>query len=179
MKKLTTTILAVLVIVALAGTSFAYGWGQGMWGGRGPGYGPCQSGDVKGLAGVNLTTEQESRIKSLRDAHLKEIKPLQDQLFSKRGELKLLWLQQQPSQEKINAVQKEIRNLRDQLQDKQTSHRLAVLKVLTPEQQTKVQSFGAGRGFGPGKGFARGGGYGPGGGSCGGYGPGPGPRGNW
>jgi len=170
MKKVVLTIMAVLVIVALTTTSFAYGWGQGMRGGRGPGYGPCQSGDVQGLAGLNLTADQEAKMRSLREAQLKEAKPLQDKMFSKRGELKLLWLQQQPDQEKIVTVQKEIRSLRDQLQDKQTNHRLTVLKVLTPEQQTKVQAFGAGRGFGKGRGF------GPGGG-CGGYGPGP--RGNW
>ena len=177
MKKSVTTILAVLVVFALATATFAFGWGQGPWGGRGPGYGPCQSGDVQGLPGLNLSADQENKIRTLRDAHLKEIKPLQDQLFSKRGELKLLWLQQQPNEEKITAVQREIRNLRDQLQDKETKHRFAVLKVLTPEQQTKVQSFSAGRGFGPGKGFPRGGvgcgGYGP------GYGSGHGPHGNW
>ncbi|MFA5182797.1 MAG: Spy/CpxP family protein refolding chaperone [Syntrophales bacterium] len=175
MKKTILTLMAVLVAVALATTSFAYGgWGQGMRGGRGPGYGNCQSGDLQGLAALNLTADQEAKIKSLREAQLKEAKPLQDKMFSKRGELKLLWLQQNPDQEKILAVQKEIRSLRDQLQDKQTNHRLAVLKVLTPEQQTKVQSFAAGRGFGKGRGFGPGGG--PDGG-CGGYGPGP--RGNW
>ncbi|HAJ27147.1 MAG TPA: hypothetical protein DCG53_07880 [Syntrophus sp. (in: bacteria)] len=142
-----------------------------MRGGRGPGYGNCQSGDLHGLAALNLTADQEAKIKTLRDAQLTEAKPLQDKMFSKRGELKLLWLQQNPNQQKIVAVQKEIRSLRDQLQDKQTNHRLAVLKVLTPEQQTKVQAFGAGRGFAHGRGF----GAGPGGG-CGGYGPGP--RGN-
>lgn len=172
MKKVVLTIMAVLVIVTLTTTSFAYGWGQGMRGGRGPGYGNCQSGDLQGLAALNLTTDQEAKIKSLSEAQLKEAKPIQDKMFSKRGELKLLWLQQNPDKEKIVAVQKEIRSLRDQLQDKQTNHRLAVLKVLTPEQQTKVQAFGAGRGFGHGKGFAAG----PGGGGCGGYGPGP--RGN-
>jgi len=169
MKKVVLTLMAVLVIVALTTTSFAYGWGQGMRGGRGPGYGSCQSGDLQGLATLNLTTDQVDKIKSLREAQLKEAQPLQDRMFSKRGELKLLWLQQNPDQEKIVAVQKEIRSLRDQLQDKQTNHRLAVLKVLTPEQQTKVQAFTAGRGFGKGRGF------GPGGG-CGGYGYGP--RGN-
>ena len=173
MKKVVLTIMAVLVIVALTTTSFAYGWGQGMRGGRGPGYGNCQSGDLQGLAALNLTADQEAKIKSLREAQLKEAKPLQDKMFSKRGELKLLWLQQNPDREKIVAVQKEIRSLRDQLQDKQTNHRLAVLKVLTPEQQTKVQAFGAGRGFGHGKGFGPGAGMG----GCGGYGPGP--RGNW
>ncbi|MFA6413125.1 MAG: Spy/CpxP family protein refolding chaperone [Syntrophales bacterium] len=176
MKKVVLTLMAVLVIAALTTTSFAYAWGQGMRGGRGPGYGNCQNGDVPGWAGLNLTADQEAKIKSLREAQLTEAKPLQDKMFSKRGELKLLWLQQNPDQQKIVAVQKEIRSLRDQLQDKQTNHRLAVLKVLTPEQQTKVQAFGAGRGFGHGKGF----GGGPGGGGCGGYGPGPGPgpRGN-
>jgi Spy/CpxP family protein refolding chaperone len=170
MKKVVLTLMAVLVMVAITTTSFAYGWGQGMRGGRGPGYGNCQSGDLQGLAALNLTADQEAKIKSLRESQLKETKPLQDKMFSKRGELRLLWLQQNPDKEKITAVQKEIRSLRDQLQDKQTNHRLAVLKVLTPEQQTKVQAFGAGRGFGHGKGF------GPGGGGCGGYGPGP--RGN-
>ncbi|MDI9570457.1 MAG: Spy/CpxP family protein refolding chaperone [Pseudomonadota bacterium] len=166
MRKELTTIFMVLVILALATTSFAYGWGQGPHGGRGPGYGPCQSGDIRGLAGIDLTAEQEGKIRSLREAHLREIKPLQDQLFSKRGELKLLWLQQQPSEEKITAVRKEIRRLRDRLQDRQTSYRLSVLKVLTPEQRTKVQTYGAMKGFGPGKGFTRGGG-------CGGYDVGP------
>jgi len=173
MKKAVLTVMAVLAILALTTTSFAYGWGQGMGGGRGPGYGACQSGDTQVMAGLNLTADQEAKIKSLREAQLKEAKPLQDKMFSKRGELKLLWLQQNPDREKIVAVQKEIRSLRDQLQDKQTNHRLAVLKVLTPEQQTKVQAFGAGRGFGHGKGFGPGAGMG----GCGGYGPGP--RGNW
>ena len=91
-------------------------------------------------------------------------------MFSKRGELKLLWLQKTPDQEKITAVQKEIGSLRDQMQDKMTSHRLAMFNVLTPEQRTKVQAFVAGKGFGP-----RAGGCGAGGP---GFGPGAGPRGN-
>ncbi len=165
MKKVILTFMTMLVIVALTTTSFAHGWGQGMRGGRGPGYGNCQSGELPGLAALHLTADQEARIKSIRESQLKETKPLNDKMFSKRGELRLLWLQQNPEQEKIVAVQKEIRSLRDQLQDKQTNHRLAVLKVLTPEQQTKVQSFAAARGFGPG------------GGGCGGYGPGT--RDNW
>jgi Spy/CpxP family protein refolding chaperone len=172
MKKTILTLMAVLVLVALTTTSFAYGWGQGMRGGRGPGYGSCQSGDLQGLSALNLTADQTDKIKNLREAQLKEAQPLQSKMFSKRGELKLLWLQQNPDREKIEAVQKEIRSLRDQLQDKQTNYRLAILKILTPEQQTKVQAFAAGRGLG------KGGGFGPGGGGgCGGYGAGP--RGNW
>jgi Spy/CpxP family protein refolding chaperone len=92
-------------------------------------------------------------------------------MFSKRGDLRLLWLQQNPNQDKILAGQKEIRNLRDQMQDKMTVYRLNVLKVLTPEQQEKVKSSRMGHGFGPGM---RGG--------AGMHGGGPGTgmmRGNW
>jgi len=70
-------------------------------------------------------------------------------MFSKRGDLRLLWLQTSPNQAKITAVQKEIRSLRDQIQDKRTSQRLAVFDVLTPEQRTKAQAYGAGKGFAP------------------------------
>jgi Spy/CpxP family protein refolding chaperone len=96
----------------------------------------------------------------LREAHLKDIQPLQNKLYSKRGELKLLWLQQSPDQGKITAADREIRALRDQIQDRRTSHRLATFKILTPEQQTKLQAYGAGRGYGSGKGMRDQGGMG-------------------
>jgi Spy/CpxP family protein refolding chaperone len=182
MKKLSMVFVAVLISTALASATFAYGWGGG--GGRGQGRGACiggqgYEGDIPASSQLGLTAEQTAKIKALREAHLKDIKPLQDKMFSKRGELKLLWLQTKPDQEKIMAVQKEIRGLRDQMQDKRTSQRLAVFNVLTPEQQTKAQTFMGGRGFGPGGGGGgrcAGGPGGPGGGP--GFGPGDGPRGN-
>jgi len=175
MKKLSTVFVAVLIVAALASTNFAYGW-DGGWG-RGQGRGACydqgNAGDISAASQLNLTTEQTEKIKALREAHLKDIKPLQDKMFSKRGDLRLLWLQTSPNQAKITAVQKEIRSLRDQIQDKRTNQRLAVFNVLTPEQKTKAQAYGAGKGFGPGGGRCAGGpGSGP------GFGPGYGPRGN-
>ncbi|HON23834.1 MAG TPA: hypothetical protein PKV74_08670, partial [Syntrophales bacterium] len=66
MRK-TTTIVAILAILTLVTTGIAFGWGQqGPWGGRGPGYGPCQGGEMRGLATLNLTADQESRLASLR-----------------------------------------------------------------------------------------------------------------
>ncbi|HUV07202.1 MAG TPA: hypothetical protein VMX75_05700, partial [Spirochaetia bacterium] len=75
-------------------------------------------------------------------------------------------------QGKITAAQKEMRSVRDQMQDKMTAFRLETLKVLTPEQREKAKSFAsgyaAGRGYGPGRGFGKGHGFGPGayGGGC-------------
>jgi Spy/CpxP family protein refolding chaperone len=45
-----------------------------------------------------------------------------------------------PNSKKILATQKQIRTLRDQIQDRATVHRLAVHKVLTSEQQDKFKA---------------------------------------
>jgi Spy/CpxP family protein refolding chaperone len=127
---------------------------------------------------LNLKPEQTAKINAFREANLRDIKPIQDKMFSKRGDVGLLWLQTNPDQEKIMAAQKEISALRDKMQDKITGYWLDFLKVLTSEQQEKVKSFKMGRGFGPG--VRCGTGYHDGGRCVGGPGssPGYGPRGN-
>lgn len=103
-------------------------------------------------ARLNLTSEQKARIKALQNAYLHDIKPLQDQMFSKRGDLRLLWLQNNPDKDKIVATQKEIRAIRDQIQDKTVAHRVDIFNILTPEQQDKVRADRSQRGFAPGMG---------------------------
>lgn len=154
MKKVTLIVMAVLFAAAVATTAFAFGWG------RGPGYGPCARGDFQGPAGLNLTAEQTAKIKEIRDSQWKEMKPLQKQMFTKRDEIRKLWLEPNPDQAKITAAQKEMRSLRDQMEDKMTAFRLAAAKVLTPEQKEKIGSFGQDRGFGHGRGPMHG--FGPG-----------------
>jgi Spy/CpxP family protein refolding chaperone len=101
---------------------------------------------------LNLNAEQVTKLITLREAHLRDIKPLQDQMYSKRGELRLLWLERTPNQNNILAAQKELQTLRDKLYEKGTTFRLETTKVLTPEQQAQVQTYGAGRGYGYGYG---------------------------
>ena len=162
------TILLLLAALAVPADAFR--------GGRGYGNGPCCSGDFANVPGLNLTAEQKTKIADMRSAHLKEVKPLQDQMFSKKGDLRLLWQEKNPDQAKITAKQKEIRVLRDQIEDKSTNHRWAIYKELTPEQQEALRAYGpAGRCFGGGDGF----GPGAGGGRGPGDGRGPGPRGNY
>lgn len=154
MKKLMT----MIAVIALAATVVASPAEARMGGGGGyPGGGYY---DIAATPGLNLTAEQAGQLRNLREAHLKDIQPLQNKLYSKRSELRLLWLQQSPDQGKITAADREIRALRDQIQDKMTSHRLATFKILTPEQQTKLQAYGAGRGYGSGKGMRGQGGMG-------------------
>ncbi len=177
MKKLAITFVALLTIAALTASAFAFGPGWGRGYGRGHhGEGDCYGADLTAAPGLNLTTEQTAKINALREVHLKDVKPIQDKMFSKRGDLRLLWLQKNPDQEKIVQTQKEIRTLRDQMQDKKDNYRLKMFKVLTPEQKEKLNAYRPGRGFGPGM---RGDGGPQGGYGYHGGGPGMGMRGNW
>ncbi|MCX5825648.1 MAG: Spy/CpxP family protein refolding chaperone [Deltaproteobacteria bacterium] len=164
MKKVTLTVMAVLFVAAVATSAFAFGWG------RGPGYGPCGRGDFQGPAGLNLTPEQTAKFKEMRETQWNEMKPLREQIFAKRDAIRKLWLAPNPDQAAITAAQKEMRSLRDQIQDKTTAFRLDALKTLTPEQQDKLRSSFSARGFGPGRGMGPGG-WG-GGAGCFGCGPG-------
>ena len=125
---------------------------------------------------MDLTADQKAKFIELRANRFKEIEPLRDQMFTKRDELRKLWLEPNPDQVKIVAAQKAMNALRDQIQDKMTAFRLSALKVLTPEQQEKIRSFASSRGFGPGRGHGAGPGM-WGGAGC--FGGGPGARGNW
>lgn len=158
MKKITLTLALAGVLLLAVTTSdlFAMGYGRGGWTWGGRGGGPCADGTGPGTLGLGLTTEQTNKMKELRDAHLKEVTPIRDKMFNKSSELKLLWLQANPDRDKINAVQKEMRTLRDKMQDEMTAYRLGTLKVLTPEQQAKYQATGARQGYGPGLGFGDG-----------------------
>ncbi|HOX16459.1 MAG TPA: Spy/CpxP family protein refolding chaperone [Smithellaceae bacterium] len=142
MKKLTLTLTAVALGLLL--TSQAFAWGPG----KGRGYGPCRE---AGLERLNLTDDQKAKIEALQDADDKATKPLREKTFDKAVELRKLWLQANPNKDKITAVQKELRTLRNEMEDKTTALKLEIRKVLTPEQNEKLANSGWGRGpgFGP------------------------------
>ena len=170
MKKATLTVMGLFFVAAIATSAFGFGWGRG----PGVGYGSCAQGDFQGPAGVDLTTDQKTKLNELRDASFKDIQSLREKMFTKRDELRNLWLEKSPDQEKIAAAQKEMRDVRDQMQDRMTAYRLDALKILSPEQQEKIKSSASGRGFGQRRGFGLGAWGGEG---C--SGGGPGCRGNW
>lgn len=142
MKKIMTVAAVIALAAVVASPAMAY---RGMRGGYERGPGNFAQMDV--TRGINLTPEQTEKINALREAHLKNVKPIQDQLYAKGGDLRNLWLAKTPDQEKILALQKEVQNLRGQMMEKTTIYRLEARKVLTPEQLAKVQSYGMGRGM--------------------------------
>jgi Spy/CpxP family protein refolding chaperone len=89
----------------------------------------------------------------LRDGFLKEIEPLQKELYAKASEFRSLLRSPNSDQAAIAAKQKEIFNLQSQLQEKATKLGLEIRKVLAPEQLAQLPAFSQGAGFGPGSGF--------------------------
>jgi Spy/CpxP family protein refolding chaperone len=158
MKK-TAVLLAIMLLfgftsLAVAKGGMGCGMGPGMGaggGGMGPGMG-CGMGPGMGgmmfhsLDQLNLSSEQWSKVASLRDAHMKAVMPIQNQLFAKNNELRLLWNQVNPDEAQIKAKGKELGELQMQMREKATQFMLDVRKVLTPEQQTKLSAMGPGMG---------------------------------
>ena len=174
MKKMIVAI-AVIAILVTSGLALAQGWGRGPGYGLGPcGLGPSGPGAGPGYGprgawgpGLNLTPEQTQKMQALQENFFKESLPLSNAMQIKQVELRTLWAQTNPDQEKLLAKQKEINALRTQLQEKAIQNRLEMRKILTPEQQAQLGAYGPGfgPGYGPGygiRGGMMGGGFGPG-----------------
>lgn len=143
MKAKTLTIVMALFVLALFASAAMAGPGYGRGMGYGTGY---------GISPVsNLTPEQASKIQVIQQANLKDIAPLQQQLLTKKMELRTAWLSQNPDQAKINVLQKDILALNAKIQEKSTNAKLEMRKVLTPEQQAQLSFYGYGTGYGKGK----------------------------
>jgi Spy/CpxP family protein refolding chaperone len=145
MKKMAITIITTVLVIFLCSFAFGSDWGRERVGGP-----PGKEGDITTVPGLELTDKQILQIKTLREAHLKDVQPLQDKMRLKRKELKALWLKTTPDQFKITALQKEIGILRDIMQDKMIDYRQAIFRLMTPEQQNKLETIGRQRGFNPG-----------------------------
>jgi Spy/CpxP family protein refolding chaperone len=86
-----------------------------------------------------LTIEQEKQIADLKMKLIKETEPIKTELKIKQMELQALWKEDNPDAKKILAKTKEISALRASLQEKMINHKLAILKILTPEQRKMMK----------------------------------------
>lgn len=141
MKKLIATACFIIVSLVLATQLFAMDCNKaGRHGMRDEAKCHEGTGLYPLFAKLDLTVAQKDQIKARRETFCREIKPLKDQMFSKRGDLRLLWLETAPDKNKIMALQREVRAIRDQIQDKAVSQRLDIFSILTPEQKEKIKA---------------------------------------
>ena len=154
MKKL-YVVIGLLALVALATASFAVGpgadsgqagSGPGFQGGPGAGFhrghGSCAS-------DLNLTKEQQDKLSALKKRQWEEVKPLRDQMFQKRKEMRDLYTNPAVDDAMILAKQTELSVLQQQMQDRMVQFKLDQRKVFTPEQLSKLKDMPRGHGRGP------------------------------
>jgi len=101
---------------------------------------------ISPISRLNLTTEQNDKVKGLQESRIKESAPIKAELIKKQTELRLLWMEDNPDPEIIKAKQKELLNLQGQIQDKFTDFRLEFRNILTPEQRAQLIAGGFGLG---------------------------------
>ena len=149
MKNAGKVSLLLLLALALSLGLAASVWAQPMSKGMGQGM-------------MNLTPEQAGKIFDLMEKMHGDTAGLRKQMMVKRAEMAALWQAEKPDQNAIQAKQKELNALRDQMQEKMTACRLEAKKI--------APDFNMGMGMGMGEGCCPGMGHGPGMG----MGPGPG-----
>jgi zinc resistance-associated protein len=81
---------------------------------------------------ANVTPEKAAQLQSLREFFLKDITPLQNELFAKRTEMRTLWSSANPDEGQITALQRDMQGLQGQLQEKRLQFNLEARKLLNP-----------------------------------------------
>ncbi len=145
-------VLALALSLGLAGSVWAQPMGKGM--GPGPGM-------------MNLTPDQAGKIFDLMEKMHTDTAGIRKQKMVKRAELAAMWKMEKPDKTAIQAKQKELNTLRDQMQEKMTACRLEAKKIAPDfEMGMGMGMGGMGMGHGPGMGMGPGGkGMGPGAGT--------------
>jgi Spy/CpxP family protein refolding chaperone len=145
MKSEKLSLLLVLGLAVSLGLAASV-WAQPM--GKGMGQGPVM---------VNLTPEQAAKIFDLREKMYADTVELRKQGFVKHAELAALLKAEKPDQTAIQAKQKELEALADQMQKKMAAFQSEAKKI-APDFD---MGMGMGMGPGPGKGMGKCPGAGP------------------
>ncbi len=132
-------VLALALSLGVAGSVWAQPMGKGM--GMGMGMGPGM---------MNLTPEQAGQIFDLKEKMHADTAGLRKQMMVKHAELAALWKVEKPDQTAIQAKQKELNALRDQMQEKMTAFRLEAKKIAPDFDMGMGMGMGHGCCMGPG-----------------------------
>lgn len=118
------------------------------------GYAQCPMANKTGSAGdkggmpdmMKFTPEQEKQMMDLNLALIKETDPIKTDLKIRGMELMALWNEDNPEAKKILTKVKEISEVKLRLEEKMINHKLAMLKILTPEQKKMMKGMMGGMG---------------------------------
>ncbi len=125
MKKITIIIITLALALALTSTFALAGDSTYQSFGVGPVFG------FQGPVASNLTAEQSAQIQALRDSFFKETEPLRKEILEKEAGLRDLELTSEPTTGAVKARLNEISDLRAELNEKISNHRMDVERILS------------------------------------------------
>ena len=158
MKKTGKLSLLLVLTLALSLGLAASVWAQPKDKGMGPGM-------------KSLTPEEAGKIFDLKEKLHADTAALRKQMMVTHAELAALWAAEKPEESAIQAKQKEINALRDQMQEKMTAFQFEAKKIAPSYHVGMGMGMGMGEGYGMGPGMGQGAGMGMGRGPGGGTAP--------
>ena len=116
------------------------------------GYGRAAGNSNWWMDDLNLTVDQQKTITTMQTQFQKDQIKARSRLETAQVELRGLMTNPSENTKQIKATQAEINQIRTELQNAGVDHRVAIRKLLTPEQQILFDKRG-GRGMGNGQGM--------------------------
>ncbi len=166
--KFSKTIVGLIGILAMLGTTTVFAWGPGGgcggcgMGGQGAGFGP---GNCPAIGNLQLTPEQKAQMTALQTEFMKKQEAVRAEKAQKRIEMIELASKTPQDEAALQKKREEIWALQDKMRAERRAMGTKFRSLLTPEQKEKLgpAGFGAGgcgrKGFG-GPNAGRGAGFG-------------------
>ena len=133
MKKEATKMIGIgflVAVLAVPAVALAHGWGRGRmmgnWG-AGSGYGYMMP---YGPGNETLTPDQRTQLDQLDRKFYEDTAGLRKDLWDKSYELNTILNSENPDPAKVNALNKEINDLRTKLQEKRLNYQLEARKIV-------------------------------------------------
>jgi Spy/CpxP family protein refolding chaperone len=99
--------------------------------------------DHEGPGRMNLTADQEKKMKEIRTRTMKDVLPMKNQLGEKRAHLKTLEQSDKPDMNDINKTIDEMTALKSGIMKKQVAAKMEVRSLLTDEQKVMFDARGS------------------------------------
>lgn len=136
MKKTIILIIGIVCMAAVSTLVFAHGPG---WGGASRGGGYYYDCPYTDYDGASLTQEQRMELDTLRQEYLTQTDKIRDRLRDKRYEMNTELNRENPDEQKIRGLQKEISELKGQMDSARIDH---ILKAKKVDPDIDTRSFG-------------------------------------
>lgn len=138
-KKMRMGIMGVLALAMVSmGVPFVFAQGGHHWDDEKTG----EKGKThfeKMYEDLNITAEQKTQLEANRASHRDAARKLREKTQAKREELKQELSKAEFNEAKIKAIHNELKTLLNEMEDSRLAGIVAVKKILTPEQFSKLQ----------------------------------------